>query len=198
MQVRLLVSHIYSLFETLPELTENSVLEKPEDWNVFSICYNVENTESLVQTYRDQLQNLQKLSYDKPQGILCKNSDFQTIPLKYLLGVLYINFQLIWEPVISIITSYAHGMAINLFWEVFSKKLFETDEHILKNYKLGEISVGLDCGVINDLFREMYKIESAPDFVNYRQLLWKAMCEFPDIAEARNRDVAPLMLKFVE
>lgn len=193
-----MVTHIYSLFESLPELTEKSTLENPENWNVFTLCNNVEMTESLVQTYRDQLQNLQKLSYDKPQGILCQNTEFSSVPLKYLLGVLYINFQLLWQPVFAIITSYAQGMPAKVFWEVFSQKLFDTDKHLKEGCKIDAMQLCSGCDVIDDLCLESFTVKTTPDFVNYRLLLWKAMCEFPEIAEARNRDVVPLALKFIE
>jgi hypothetical protein len=41
----------------------------------------------------------------------------------FLLGNLYINFQLLWEPTSKLIASYAHGMNITEFWEVFGEKL---------------------------------------------------------------------------
>lgn len=151
-----------------------------------------------MQTYRDQLQNLQKLSYDKSQGILCKNTEFNDIPLRYLLGVLYINFQLVWEPVIGILNTYAHGMPINNFWEIFVEQLKFCDKQIKNPSKFEDKNISTDYKFLKELHNKEFKIESVPDFVNYRQLLWKAMCEFADIAEARNRDVTPLLISFIE
>lgn len=39
--------------------------------------------------------------------------------------------------------------------------------------------------------------ESRADHVNFRQLLWKAMASFPEIAEQKSRDIVPLFLRFV-
>ena len=39
--------------------------------------------------------------------------------------------------------------------------------------------------------------ESRADHVNFRQLLWKAMASFPEVAEQKSRDVVPLFLRFV-
>lgn len=195
-ELRLIVTHIYSLFENLSELPEKVTDENIEKWNVFSLCYKTESIESHVHTYRDQLQNLQKLSYDKTQGILCKDTEFATVPLRYLLGTLYINFQLLWNPVVEIITSYANGMPILKFWDVFHKQLTDCDDFV-KNAKENPLKVFVD-DFINKLYFEAFKLTNIPDYVNYRLLLWKAMCEFVDVAEAKNRDIVPLMLSFVE
>ena len=39
--------------------------------------------------------------------------------------------------------------------------------------------------------------ENRADHVNFRQLLWKAMASFPEVAEQKSRDVVPLFLRFV-
>ena len=39
--------------------------------------------------------------------------------------------------------------------------------------------------------------ENRADHVNFRQLLWKAMVSFPEVAEQKSRDVVPLFLRFV-
>ncbi|GLV33838.1 uncharacterized protein CBL_11277 [Carabus blaptoides fortunei] len=194
-QVRLLTCHVYSLFESLAEFQHKAT---KEDWNVFSLCYNTESIEPLVHTYRDQLQNLQKLAYDKTQGMLCQDTEFNTVPLRYLLGALYMNFQLIWEPIINIITSYAHGMNVNQFWEIFSKELLDAVERIQQETDTGFNNVETECEFIADLYANMFRVEDKPDYNNYRMLLWKAMANFPDIAEARSRDVSVLLLSFIE
>ena len=39
--------------------------------------------------------------------------------------------------------------------------------------------------------------DNRADHVNFRQLLWKAMASFPEVAEQKSRDVVPLFLRFV-
>lgn len=39
--------------------------------------------------------------------------------------------------------------------------------------------------------------QNRADHVNFRQLLWKAMGSFPEVAEQKSRDVVPLFLRFV-
>jgi len=37
-----------------------------------------------------------------------------------------------------------------------------------------------------------------PDHSNFRCLLWNAMTFFPDVCEARNRDISDLFLSFLQ
>lgn len=58
-RTRRLTAHVLMAFGQLPELKQTSV-----DMNIYEIFYNVESTTASIQTYRDQLLNLQKLSAD--------------------------------------------------------------------------------------------------------------------------------------
>lgn len=58
-RTRRLTAHVLMSFGHLPELKQTSV-----NMNIYEIFYNVESTTASVQTYRDQLLNLQKLSAD--------------------------------------------------------------------------------------------------------------------------------------
>lgn len=69
-EVRLLTAHILQYFSKLPEL------QQPND-SIYEIIYNCENVVTTVQTYRDQLMNLQKLSASMElfrgiSGTLCR------------------------------------------------------------------------------------------------------------------------------
>ncbi len=68
--VRLLTAHILQCFAKLPEL------QQPKE-SIYEIIYKCENVVSTVQTYRDQLMNLQKLSatmelFRGISGTLCR------------------------------------------------------------------------------------------------------------------------------
>jgi hypothetical protein len=63
----------------------------------------------------------------------------------FLLGNLYINFQLLWEPTSKLIASYARGMNITEFWEVFGEKLHLTAQQI-KGFNQETVSlISLNC-----------------------------------------------------
>lgn len=194
-EVRLLTTHIYSLFNKVPNL---NLKNSTEDWNIFHICYAVESISPQVDTYRDQLQNLEKLSFEKQQMQMCKNTEFKLVPLRYLCGVLYMNFQLLWDPVSNIINSHAHGLNQTDFWLVFGKQLKFAAEHAKNKVTEKNIDLECNCEFIKDLYFDMYKLEGKPDYVNYRLLLWKTLFLFPEVAEAKTRDVSELFLKFIE
>ncbi|KAH1010705.1 small subunit processome component 20 homolog [Dendroctonus ponderosae] len=200
-EMRLLTSHIYSLFERLPEfdLKHSDDPKVPiEPFRIFTLMHQVESIEPLVHTYRDQLQRLEKLNFDKPQMIMCNKTAFRIIPLRYLCGVLYMNFKLLWEPVCKIIETHAHGLNINEFWSVFSVQLQRTVEQIAKasDLKMDVIETNLDT--LGDLFQDTQKVNDKSDFVNYRILLWKALGMFADVGESKTRDVSQLVLSFIQ
>ncbi|XP_076264086.1 small subunit processome component 20 homolog isoform X2 [Rhynchophorus ferrugineus] len=183
-EIRLLTSHIYSAFESLPcfNLRHSNDPDVPQEkWKVFSLCYEVESIESSVQTYREQLQRLEK-----------------TIPMRYLCGVLYMNFQLLWEPVVNIIESHAHGLPTDVFWPIFGDELRSVVQNVKKPVTFEVDVLETDFNILQEQYQESQKVSGKPDFLNYRRLLWKSMTSFADVAEARTRDLSELFLNFIE
>ncbi|XP_072378550.1 small subunit processome component 20 homolog [Diabrotica undecimpunctata] len=199
-EVRLLTAHVYTAFEHLPDFKLKHSTDPEahtEEWKVFSLMYKVESIEAHVHTYRDQLQSLERLTFDKPQMLMCKQTAFSTIPLRYLCGTLFINFQLLWEPVIKIITSYANGMEINTFWEIFGEELKLAPQLISAPPEPFVDLLQSSCTTLGDFYQEIQTFKSKPDFNNYRLLMWKALVSFANVAEAKTRDVSQLLLTFV-
>lgn len=174
--------------------------ENNDVWKIFSICFDVESLEPNVSTYREQLKNLSHLNFDKPQSTLYKNTDFKTYPLRYLLGVLYMNFKLLWKPTIEIITSQANGMAVfEDFWQVFLNQLHVALKNI-ENVPDTAITANsnITCDFLSDLYTKIYGINDKPDYHHYRLLLWNCMEEFPDLIHTKNRDVTTIFINFVK
>ncbi|XP_031356227.1 small subunit processome component 20 homolog [Photinus pyralis] len=192
-EMRLYTAHVYTLFARLPELLTS---ESDAEWRVFHLCYNVETITPQIQTYRDQLHDLELLSFGKPQMEMCNATAFRTLPLRYLCGVLYMNFRLLWEPTINIIATHAQGMELNEFWEVFAGELKLAAANVNDPLPCDELQ--LDCAFLHELYRSACRFETKPGFVNYRLLLWKALAGFPEVAERKSRDVSELFLKFIE
>ena len=48
---------------------------------------------------------------------------YSQVALRFLIGSLYNNFSLLWEPIRSLIESHAHGLSRGLFWPVYSEHL---------------------------------------------------------------------------
>ncbi|XP_050316163.1 small subunit processome component 20 homolog [Anthonomus grandis grandis] len=200
-EVRLLTAHIYTNFESLPQFNlkhSNDPEVRSEPFKVFSLIYEVESIEPLVETYRDQLQRLEKLTFDKPQMIMCNKTEFKLIPLRYLCGVLYMNFKLLWNPVSKIIESHAHGLDSNDFWKVFGPQLKGVVENIMTEPVISVDTFETDLEALGDTFQEGQRSAYKVDFINYRVLLWRALAMFPNVAEAKTRDTSQLLLSFIE
>ena len=45
------------------------------------------------------------------------------LPLRYMLGLLYTNFTLLWAPLSTLLASYGNGFARDEFWEVWCGQL---------------------------------------------------------------------------
>lgn len=200
-QVRLLTTHIYKLFENVDEMKKTvQIGGSTESLSVFSLCFSVESTKPSIQEYRAQLNTLQKMAFNTTQYTLLKDTSFPLYPLNYMQGVLYMNFKLLWEPVIELIAGYGNMLPVDEFWPVFHKSLVCSFENARKDLKQFQFSEELDT--THDCFHELYatynNIPERPDLYNYRNLLLKVMTNCIQACEARNRDVVVLFLNFIE
>ncbi|KAG8138018.1 hypothetical protein E2320_003952 [Naja naja] len=140
-----------------------------------------------------------------PEGAL------QEVPLRYLLGMLYINFSPLWEPVIELIRSHADEMENKLFWKVYyehlEKAVFYAEKE-LRNELEEESKNVTDVGSeeiyqhhVRALYDEQLKCQTCcyerMDHTNFRFLLWKAMSRFAYRVESRSRELSPLLLRFI-
>lgn len=197
----MLTAYIYKAFEKLDEFKLNYTTDPevvPEDFKVFQICYDIESVDPQIDTYRSQIQNLDKFNFDKPQIKMCNQTAFKLIPLRYLCSCLYVNFRLLWEPVMKIIASHANAGDINTFWSVFGHELKTVYINIQSSEEFEIDVVATSCSFIGDLFQDCQKLGSKPDFINYWMLLWQAMSMFTNVAEVKTRDTSELLLNFIK
>lgn len=95
-------------------------IEKNEEGNLFETCLKAEQTPASLDDYRQKIYYLQRLD-----PVMCSkyfnNSPNQTqdVPLRYFFGVLFENFKLLWDPLVTLIESYANHMKMNEFWNIF-------------------------------------------------------------------------------
>uniref|UniRef100_W5LP94 UTP20 small subunit processome component n=1 Tax=Astyanax mexicanus TaxID=7994 RepID=W5LP94_ASTMX len=218
-KIRLLTLRIMSHFEAeLPKPAEGE--DSSSMQTVFAICLQAEQIPATVQDYREKLLHLRKLRYDLVQPCL-PQGPFKQVPLRYLIAMLFINFQPLWEAVIDLITSYARDMDNKEFWKIFYEHLelvaglaenelqAEDEEDDDEAGDQSKVSFGtreqgmdvIESGDVGVLFLEQLEQTSSPndrtDFTNFRSLLWKAMAKFPDRVEPRSRDLSPLLLRFI-
>ncbi len=143
------------------------------------------------------------------------------VPLRYLIGVLYENFKLIWDPTIELIKSYANFMKINEFWAVFGDYLSLLSDRIGNSFSL---YITLCCLFMSILFFKTKELKmnqekstkSSPnaienhlshltlndqhniDHMNNRYLLCKAMQGFSGNCEAKTRILVPIFFRFMK
>lgn len=143
---------------------------------------------------------LQNMAFNTTQYALAKETEFGLFALNYMLGVLYMNFKLLWEPVGEFVAGYGNALSVDEFWPTFHKALelsfvnartnlkqFQFDDEIDTNYEL-----------LQDLYSEYNSIDERLDLYNYRNLILKVMSNCIQTCEARNRDVVVLFLNFIE
>ncbi|XP_053608053.1 small subunit processome component 20 homolog [Plodia interpunctella] len=197
--VRLLTIHIYKLFENVEELNKTvEVGGTKERFEIFTRCYTVESTTPSIQEYRGQINMLQKMTFNTTQYVLAKDTDFKFFSLNYMLGVLYFNFKLLWEPVSEYIAGYGNALTVDEFWPTFYKALESSFANAKKDLKKFQFDEEIDNINLKELYSEFNSIPEKPDLYNYRNLLLKIMTNCIQPCEARNRDVVVLFLNFID
>ncbi|XP_075407217.1 small subunit processome component 20 homolog [Tenrec ecaudatus] len=209
-KIRLLTIRILNHFEVrLPELMEDSGLSASAA--VFAVMRQAELVPATVRDYREKLLHLRKLRHDAlrtavPAGPL------QEVPLRYLLGMLYVNFSPLWDPVIELISSHAHEMENKQFWKVYYEHLEKAATHAEKELQSDdrdeeEQSIGdgsweqTQEGDVGALYHKQLALSTdcrdRLDHTNFRFLLWRALARFPERVEPRSRELSPLFLRFI-
>lgn len=171
--------------------------------SVFQTCLNAELVPLSVQDYRQRLLYLQRLDYSNVQNAL-PQGPFTKVAARYLIGSLFVNFKLLWEPTRKLIASHARGLGNKEFWELFHtelKRAAETTEKLLTGfetpYRHGNSAlISLTDFDVSDIIPSHMTTERA-DYYNFRDQLWKAMLLFSDQCEAKSRDLSPLLLQFI-
>nr|XP_008002587.2 small subunit processome component 20 homolog [Chlorocebus sabaeus] len=207
-KIRLLTIRILNHFDVqLPELMEDDGLSERQ--SVFAILRQAELVPATVNDYREKLLHLRKLRHDVVQAAV-PDGPLQEVPLRYLLGMLYINFSALWDPVIELISSHAHEMENKQFWKVYYEHLEKAATHAekeLQNDMTDEKSIGDESweqtqeGNVGALYHEQLALKTdcreRLDHTNFRFLLWRALTKFPERVEPRSRELSPLFLRFI-
>lgn len=208
-KVRLLTIRILNHFEVrLPELIEDDGLSERQ--SAFAILRQAELVPATVNDYREKLLHLRKLRHDVVQTAV-PDGPLQEVPLRYLLGMLYVNFSALWDPVIELISSHAHEMENKQFWKVYYEHLEKAATHAeqeLQSYiRDEEKPTGNESweqtqeGDVGTLYLEQLALKTncqdRLDHTNFRFLLWRALAKFPERVEPRSRELSPLFLRFI-
>ncbi|XP_059881443.1 small subunit processome component 20 homolog isoform X1 [Delphinus delphis] len=208
-KIRLLTIRILNHFEVrLPELMEDDELSERQ--SVFAVLRQAELVPATVNDYREKLLHLRKLRHDVVQTAV-PDGPLQEVPLRYLLGMLYVNFSALWDPVIELISSHAREMENKQFWKVYYEHLEKAATHAEKELQNDtrdeERSIGdasweqTQEGNVGTLYHEQFALKTdlqeRLDHTNFRFLLWRALAKFPERVEPRSRELSPLFLRFI-
>ncbi|EMP26858.1 Small subunit processome component 20 like protein [Chelonia mydas] len=178
--------------------------------SVFAILLQAELVPASVNDYREKLLHLRKLRHDVVQSAV-PDGPLHEVPLQYLLGMLYINFSPLWDPVVELITSHANEMENKQFWKVYYEHLEKAAVYAERELQdeLSEEQAGaadaesekIREGNVGSLYLEQLRFRTdcseRIDYANFRFLLWKALAKVPDRVEPRSRELSPLLLRFI-
>ncbi|OXU31234.1 hypothetical protein TSAR_014768 [Trichomalopsis sarcophagae] len=187
-QIRLTISHLFSLFTGVPALTHES--EDLKVCNAIELPFLAESEQVTVHKYRSRLVHIQPLDFHGA-SVSHLNSNYYDLPLHYLFGNLYVNFSLLWEPVTQVISSYA-TTDCSQFWSVFLAKLKGEE-----NIKMVD-EPNFECEILESLSGKILSMKDKIDYDNYKLLLWKCMGQIVSYCEVKNRDYVGLFIDFVE
>lgn len=140
------------------------------------------------------------MAFNTTQYALAKETEFGLFALNYMLGVLYMNFKLLWEPVGEFIAGYGNALTVDEFWPTFHKALelsFVNTRTNPNQFRFDD-EINVKCELLQDLYSEYNTIDERLDLYNYRNLILKVMTNCIQTCEAKNRDVVVLFLNFIE
>ena len=98
---------------------QNSEIESAK-CSIFEDCLQAELVPLTFQEYRRKLIFLQKLVYSNTRDT---PDVMKEAPLRYLIGMLYLNLSTMWDPVMTLIATYAVEENKMTFWKVFHEYL---------------------------------------------------------------------------
>lgn len=189
--------------------SEADIKASEEDQNIFLNCLRAEKTPASLDEHRHKIVYLQRLDaassskfFDTMENKEGK-FDFTDVPLRYIFGVLFENFKLIWEPLVSLVQSYAHSMKLEPFWNIFGAYITGLSDVIEAEIAtISHRSEPMDVEEANDGANKfsglMVDSQQNVDYRNVRFLLCQAMQDFVNSCEARTRLLVPIFFRFVK
>ncbi|XP_029649622.2 small subunit processome component 20 homolog isoform X1 [Octopus sinensis] len=207
--IRLLTLQILSQFHLKLPFLEDPSLSQP---GVFRICLDAEKIPPTVHDFRETLRHLQYLDAKLvDRNIPVVNPRFEQVPLRYLIGNLFINFKPIWEPVHRLIASHALSMAKDSFWEVYGSHLDKCASvcegsvpapSVMTTFEIEENEE--ESSIHSDLLQLLMEQDSRPksdllkpDMEFFREHLWKNMLLFPQVCEGNSKLLSSVLFRFV-
>lgn len=167
-----------------------------EESSVYDIMCTLESKQIDVFNYREHL-----ILYDKfrPTSAFMQNNENDSTKqniLRYLIGSLYRNFKLLWEPVIEIIVTYSEILPVDKFWDIFNDQLDKAAKFESLPVKKLDLAAFSDCALFQDFIKNLNEIPLDADHNNYRYLLWTSLAKFENIIDVKNRNIVGYYLEY--
>ncbi|XP_073974567.1 small subunit processome component 20 homolog isoform X2 [Rhodnius prolixus] len=168
--------------------------------SLLEMCWKAEITPTTLNDYREKLKFLQKLdpTNESVQVAIVNDIIDYNLILKFLLGMLYVNFKLMWEPISQLIISYLNMLKPNQIWTVFGSELSVVGKMIREQIEEPKVISIFQCKNLDDIYINLNGLEEKPDHVNHRILLWTILAECVHVCEVKNRDIVILFFSFLE
>ena len=141
-----------------------------------------------VREHREKLKFLHQLEAERIVHSIPVGDDFNQCSLQYLLSQLFVNFRLLWEPVLKLVETHAASMKSEQFWNVY----FQFLENL--QARQDDKSPSHDPASEFDFLNWSTTAERL-DFVNVRSLAWQGLSRFGDVEEHHCR-ITQLFLDF--
>lgn len=195
--VRRTTAHLFSQFSKELHINDPA-------FAIYSVFFDIESIEATIHTYREQLLLLQRIE-PSAKFISSLSEIYDPIKfdaLKFLLGFLHVNFNLLWKPITELITAYFFELNIEDFWAMYKAKIDETTamQRRKQLHAICEDNEFIDVATClgNEYTRIWQNTERPIDLVNYRILLWRAIPSFGMLREIKNREIVTIFLDFIE
>ncbi|XP_063698381.1 small subunit processome component 20 homolog [Culicoides brevitarsis] len=161
-------------------------LSNLDENEVYDVMQEVEERNLDPFTYKEHL-----ILYDRLKVAALKEDDIKLTVLHFFYGVLWKNFKLIWDPVITKIQELSEVIPISAFWESFKEQLCSVEPENSTETDENEDSED----IFSELSRHFQQTSEPFDRICHRQLLWKALTKL-ECCDIKNRDIVEIYLKF--
>lgn len=192
-ELRHLSAHIYCQFNNLfPKSSTGD--------SVYDIILSIESMNIDIFNYREVIVKMDRFRPNTPFIQSIEDVAMKQDILRFLLGVLFRNFKLLWEPTMSLIVSYNQNLSVADFWTVFKEQLEQTMEEVDGSAEENDDSskvIELNA-VASKVFNLITSADYHSDLFNCHYLLWTCLSKMPSLCDTKNREIVPLYLSFYE
>lgn len=195
--VRRITAHLFNQFADELKINDTEL-------TIYSVFFDIESIETTIHSYREQLLLLQRIE-PNPKFLASLSKIHEPMkfdPLKFLLGMLHVNFKLLWKPITELITAYFAELNIEEFWSLYKSKIDEVTA-LQRRTRVDDICVDGqfidEQTCLGDLYTKCWlNYERSIDLVNYRVLLWRTIPSLGMLREVKNREIVTIFLDFIE